>query len=66
MYLCVFLCGLRVLVCSSVAALSYRRKSVGEGRRRARAYGGSEGECLTSDLRYLPEFGWWMESLSLN
>lgn len=42
--ICVFLCGLRELDCSSVAALSYRRKSVGEGRRcraRARAWGGS-------------------------
>lgn len=32
--ICVFLCGLRVLDCGSVAALSYRRKPVGEGRRR--------------------------------
>lgn len=32
--ICVFLCGLRVLDCGSVAALSYRRKPVGEGRSR--------------------------------
>lgn len=45
-YICVFSCGLRVLDCRSVAALSYRRKPVGEGHRRrvcarARALGGS-------------------------
>lgn len=67
-FVCLCACFCVVCVCSSAAAWPLCPTGGSQWGRGGdvRAHGGSEGECLTSDLRYLPELGWWMESLSLN